>query len=158
MSQILYIDAPDLISTRSIYTDAALTIKAPDGFYREGTNYRQMANGELLQAQPCPSCDLPPGTYLFYLSTGELNDDAFCLANFVTSTPVYTTDGDGTLASLLNADLYTDAGLTTPFDGGGLYYFASLFSGDSSALYPSMRVIQVDINGFVLQSTNYVCP
>lgn len=303
-------DAPDLISTKSIYTDQDLTIKAPDGFYREGTNYRQMINGELLQALPCPSCDLPSepcgaglaysggqsyptsfnivlgdgqgisgltydafnvpdrfivewdgnividtgyvgaisydfgndnrsnftasltgktdpvtntvypdlvnfpddgyprvtspgsgtasfaknktspfgsilsiygpqagtawnaslgcpanpdpeppvGTYLFYLSTGEINQDAFCLGNFVASTPVYTADGDGTLASLLNADLYTDPALTTLFDGGGLYYFASTFSGDSSALYPQVRVIQVNISGFVLQNTNYVCP
>lgn len=56
-----YYDGLDFVSCTSVYTDAALTIVAPDGWYSQGGIFRQMLNGILLAASPCPSCTEPCG-------------------------------------------------------------------------------------------------
>lgn len=53
-----YINAPTLIQATSVFTDAAMTIFAPDGWYSDGVTSRQLVSGVLLVSQTCPSCVL----------------------------------------------------------------------------------------------------
>ena len=56
-----YLDAPSLGSASVIYTDAALSIIAPNGFYSDGTIVREQVNGALLPQVNCPACATPCG-------------------------------------------------------------------------------------------------
>ena len=51
-----YIDTPLFVNATAVYLDALLTIKAPDGYYSIGTDYRQQLDGTLLSILPCESC------------------------------------------------------------------------------------------------------
>ncbi len=59
-----YINAPTLIQATSVFTDTAMTIFAPDGWYSDGTTSRQLISGVLLVSQNCPSCVLDCDTQL----------------------------------------------------------------------------------------------
>jgi hypothetical protein len=56
-----YLDAPSLGSASVIYTDAALSAIAPNGFYSDGTIVREQVDGALLPQVNCPSCATPCG-------------------------------------------------------------------------------------------------
>jgi len=58
---IYYIDGNTLSNSTSIFTDADLTICAPDGFYSDGINSRQQVGCLLLSPQVCASCLAPCG-------------------------------------------------------------------------------------------------
>ncbi len=51
-----YLNAPSLASATNIYSDAALTTPAPDGFYSQGGLYRESIGGVLGQLNSCQSC------------------------------------------------------------------------------------------------------
>ncbi|WGK93788.1 MULTISPECIES: hypothetical protein [Flavobacterium] len=53
-----YIDTASFSTATAVWTDAALTTKAPDGYYSDTTNYRQQVNGLL---QSVVSCTVPQG-------------------------------------------------------------------------------------------------
>ena len=57
-----YYDGLNFATCTSVYDDAALTIVASDGWYSQGGIFRQMLNGILLAATPCPSCTVPCGS------------------------------------------------------------------------------------------------
>lgn len=51
-----YLDAPSLGSASIIYSDAALTTVAADGYYSDGVIVREQVSGVLLPQELCPSC------------------------------------------------------------------------------------------------------
>lgn len=51
-----YLNGPSLASATNIYSDAALTTPAPDGFYSEGGLYRESIGGVLGALNTCESC------------------------------------------------------------------------------------------------------
>jgi hypothetical protein len=51
-----YIDGASFSNSTSVYTDAALTVCAADGFYSDGIISRELVGCILLPAQVCPSC------------------------------------------------------------------------------------------------------
>jgi hypothetical protein len=51
-----YIDTTSFSTATSVYTDELLTIKAPDGFYKFETGYREQLNGLLLNNIQCTTC------------------------------------------------------------------------------------------------------
>lgn len=57
ISGTYYIDTADFSTATAVWTDTALTVKAPDGYYSFGGNYRQQFSGNLL---PIASCTTPP--------------------------------------------------------------------------------------------------
>jgi hypothetical protein len=57
-----YLDGPSLASATAVYTDAALTTKAPDGFYSNETIVREQSSGLLLPQNDCPSCGIACGS------------------------------------------------------------------------------------------------
>lgn len=51
-----YLNGASLSSATAVFTDAALTTCAPDGYYREGSIVRELFNCVLLPPQTCPLC------------------------------------------------------------------------------------------------------
>jgi hypothetical protein len=51
-----YLDAPSLSTATVIYSNAALTTVAANGFYSDGAVVREQVAGVLLPQQTCPSC------------------------------------------------------------------------------------------------------
>jgi hypothetical protein len=60
-SSTYYLDAPSLSSATVVYSNAALTTVAANGFYSDGTIVREQVSGVLLPQQTCPSCAVPCG-------------------------------------------------------------------------------------------------
>lgn len=78
-SGIYYLNAPSLSSATSAYTDAALTTLAPNGFYSDGTNVRELVSGIFTNnSSLCPACLNPcsstpinindTGTKIYYVN------------------------------------------------------------------------------------------
>jgi hypothetical protein len=51
-----YLNGPSLSSATAVFTDAELTICAPDGYYSDGVIARQQVGCSLLPSEVCPSC------------------------------------------------------------------------------------------------------
>lgn len=72
ISGTYYIDTPDFTTATAVWTDSALTIKASDGYYSFGGNYRQQFEGFLTSIK---SCVIPTTPYC-YDGFWELDDPA----------------------------------------------------------------------------------
>jgi len=59
-----YLDGTTLLTSTSVFDDAALTVVATDGWYSDSTNFRQLINGILGPVVDCPSCQTNCGTVL----------------------------------------------------------------------------------------------
>ena len=78
-----YLDAPSLSLATAVYTDAALTVCAPNGVYSDGTITRVQTSCVLGPAKFCPSCGEGCNTNLgelkvdngIYSSTVDLGND-----------------------------------------------------------------------------------
>jgi len=57
-----YFDGQSFANASAIYTDAALTTLAPDGYYSQGGIVRQQLNGVLLNANDCTECYVACGS------------------------------------------------------------------------------------------------
>lgn len=51
-----YIDSTSFLTATAVYTDELLTIKAPDGYYKFGSGYREQLGGLLLNSIECTTC------------------------------------------------------------------------------------------------------
>lgn len=60
-SSTYYLNAPSLGSATAVFTNAALTVCAPNGFYSDGIISRELVDCVLLPQQTCPSCSIPCG-------------------------------------------------------------------------------------------------
>lgn len=58
-SETVYLNGPSLASATAVFTDAALTTYAPEGFYSDGAIVRQFIDSVLLPQQTCPDCGGP---------------------------------------------------------------------------------------------------
>lgn len=56
-----YIDGTTLSNSTAVYSNAAMTVCAADGFYSDGVIVREQVNCNLLPAQTCPTCAEPCG-------------------------------------------------------------------------------------------------
>ena len=61
ISSTYYLNGPSLGSATAVFTDAALTVCAADGFYSEGVIVREQVSCVLLPQQTCLSCSVPCG-------------------------------------------------------------------------------------------------
>jgi hypothetical protein len=76
-SGTFYLDAPSLSTATVVYSNAALTTVAPNGFYSDGSIVREQVSGVLLPSVICPACSVPCGENInasgaqgiYYLST-----------------------------------------------------------------------------------------
>jgi len=76
-----YIDAEFLSGATAVFTDANMTIKAPDGYYSDGSTVRQQVSGVLGISIICPTCSVSCG-----IAINRASDDAIYDITFNTST------------------------------------------------------------------------
>tara|TARA_R100000742_G_C4279452_1_gene104062 strand:+ start:2189 stop:3580 length:1392 start_codon:yes stop_codon:yes gene_type:complete len=57
-----YYDGLDFLSSTGIYTDAALSIHAADGWYSQNGIFREVSGGVLMAPVNCPTCQVPCGS------------------------------------------------------------------------------------------------
>ncbi len=99
-----YFDGLNFSQATSLYSDAALTTLAADGYYAQNGIVRQQLNGVLLNSQPCNECSVPCGSGIAasFSGNGHFNAD-INLANDVGAVLIYYFMGssipDGTLVS-----------------------------------------------------------
>ena len=60
----IYLDGPTLQTALAVYTTAALSVKAPDGWYEVGGINRKQVSGLLTAISDCDACKLACGTTL----------------------------------------------------------------------------------------------
>lgn len=128
-----YIDTNSLATATSIWTNANLTVKAPNGFYQKDGVYRQMSGGELLPIQNCPDC--------FYSFGSSLVAGSSATACGLDITETYYFDnvdgGVGESEPEVGDLVFSDSEGTTPLGVG----FYKMVSGN---------YIQVDSSGEVI--------
>ena len=134
-----YTDTNNFATATSIWTNANLTVKAPNGFYQKDGVYRQMSGGELLPVANCPEC--------FYPFDGSLSagSEATACASNITETYYFQNvdGGVGETEPEIGDFVFSDSGGTTPLAAG----FYKVVSGN---------YIEVDSSGEVIDKS--MCP
>lgn len=128
-----YIDTNSFATATSIWADANLTTKAPNGFYQKDGVYRQMSGGELLAPLNCPECFYPYGS-------SEVGvDSATACSSDVTETYYFDNvdGGVGETEPEIGDLVYSNVTGTTPLSAG----FYKLVTGE---------YIEVDSSGEVI--------
>jgi hypothetical protein len=134
-SSTYYLNGPSLGSATAVFTNAALTVCAPDGFYSDGVIVRSQVGCVLLPQQTCPSCATPCGGTItangaqgiYYLNVNLGTDIGAVIIEF---DPISVPDG---ISALFNSVVYN--GLSSPTFGwlqgtAGLPTYIGSTSGD----------------------------
>ena len=161
VSSTYYLNAPSLGSATAVFSNAALTTLAADGFYSDGVISREQVSGVLLPQQTCPSCATPcgetinasggQGIYLLNLETGTTVGDVGAV--IVRFDPYGVPDG---IRATLGANVYNKLvssvdGLHQSSNAGHLTYVGQT-SGDcgiSGTTYPSLTEFAYNNTEFV---------
>ena len=160
-SSSYYLNAPSLGSATAIFTDNALSICAPNGFYSNGSIVREQVDCVLLPQQTCPACATPcgetinasggQGIYLLDLETGTTGGDIGAI--IVRFDPYSAPDG---IRATLGVNVYNK--LTSSVDGlhqsstSGNFTYVGDTGGDcgiSGTTYPSLAEFNYDGTTFV---------
>ena len=160
-SSSYYLNAPSLGSATAIFTDGALSICAPNGFYSNGSIVREQVDCVLLPQQTCPACATPcgetinasggQGIYLLDLETGTTGGDIGAI--IVRFDPYSAPDG---IRATLGVNVYNK--LTSSVDGlhqssvSGNFTYVGDIGGDcgiSGTTYPSLAEFSYNGTAFV---------
>lgn len=76
-----YIDGTSFANAATVFTDAAMTTPAGNGYYSDGTIVRQQIGGLLQPAASCPECTQPCDTGISYNGLKGLYDIDFGLGS-----------------------------------------------------------------------------
>jgi hypothetical protein len=144
-----------------VFTNAALSVCAADGFYSDGVIVREQVGCVLLPQQTCPACATPCGTtinasggqgiYLLDLETGTTVSDIGAV--IIRFNPQGVPDG---IRATLGANVYNK--LTSPVDGlhqssnAGALTFVGQTSADcgiSGTTYPTLAEFEYNGTAFV---------
>ena len=117
ISSTYYLNGPSLGSATAVFTNAALTVCAANGFYSDGVIVREQVSCVLVPQQTCPSCSIVCGGTIsangnqgvYYLN---VNLGAPTGAVIVEFDPQSVPDG---ISALFNSVIYN--GLSSPTDG-----------------------------------------
>lgn len=77
-----YIDSTSFLTATAVYTDELLTIKAPDGYYKFGSGYREQLGGLLLNNIQCTACVDCKEFVSFEYKTGAGDSDVQILITY----------------------------------------------------------------------------
>jgi hypothetical protein len=160
-SSSYYLNAPSLGSATAVFTDAALSVCAANGFYSDGIIVREQVDCVLLPQETCSACATPCGTtinasggqgiYLLDLETGTTVSDVGAI--IVRFEPYGVPDG---IRATLGANVYNK--LTSPVDGlhqssnAGALTFVGQISADcgiSGTTYPTLAEFEYNGTAFV---------
>ena len=134
-SGTFYLDAPSLSTATVVYSNAALTTVAANGYYSDGSISRQQLAGVLLPPVICPACSVPCGGTIsangaqgiYYLSTNLGSPTGAVVIRF---NPQSVPDG---ILAVYDGDIYN--GVSSPTFGwlqgsAGLPTYIGATSGD----------------------------
>ena len=134
-SSTYYLDAPSLSTATVVYSNAALTTVAANGYYSDGSIMRQQLGGVLLPAVTCPACAVPCGGTIsasgaqgiYYINTDLGSATGAVVIRF---NPQLVPDG---ISALYDSDVYN--GVSSPIFGwlqgsAGLPTYIGATSGD----------------------------
>jgi hypothetical protein len=160
-SSSYYLNAPSLGSATAVFTDEALSVCAPDGFYSNGSIVREQVGCVLLPQQTCPSCATPcgetinasggQGIYLLDLDTGSTGGDVGAV--IVRFDPYGVPDG---IRGTLGVNVYNK--LTSSVDGlhesstSGNFTYVGQSGADcgiSGTTYPALTEFSYNGTAFV---------
>jgi hypothetical protein len=161
VSSTYYLNAPSLGSATAVFSNAALTTLAADGFYSDGTIAREQVSGVLLPQQTCPSCATPcgetinangqQGIYLLNVDTGTTVSDVGAIV--ITFNPYSIPDG---IRAIFGNNVYN--AVSSPIDGfhqsatGGNFTFIGNVNADcgiSGTTYPALDEFLYNGTSFV---------
>ena len=116
-SGTFYLDAPSLSTATVVYSNAALTTVAANGFYSEGSIVREQVSGVLLPQQACLACAVPCGSTIsangtqgvYYLNTNLGSPTGAIIVRF---NPTAVPEG---IKAVYNSTVYN--GLSSPSFG-----------------------------------------
>ena len=116
-SGTFYLDAPSLSTATVVYSNAALTTVAANGFYSQGGIVREQVSGVLLPQQTCPACSVPCGSTInangtqgvYYLNTNLGSPTGAVIVRF---NPTAVPEG---IKAVYNSTVYN--GLSSPTFG-----------------------------------------
>lgn len=116
-SGTFYLDAPSLSTASVVYSNAALTTVAANGFYSDGSIVREQLSGVLLPQQTCPACAVPCGSTInangtqgvYYLNTNLGSPTGAVIVRF---NPTAVPEG---IKAVYNSTVYN--GLSSPTFG-----------------------------------------
>lgn len=161
-SSTYYLNAPSLGSATAVFTNAALTVCAPNGFYSDGIISRELVDCVLLPQQTCPSCTIPCGDSIsadglqgiYYLNTDLGAAIGAVLIRFNT---INIPDG---IKAVYNSVVYN--GVSSPTSGwlqgsAGLPTYIGLQSADCGIVAGSpytLAEFQYDGTDFAALGTN----
>lgn len=166
---IYYIDTFNFADATAVYTDAALTTFAPDGFYQMGgVTARQQVSGVLDPPQDCPSCTKPspdptPAANNAFKITDTVTgvqDHVILNNNFSVGQQITTSINANCWlidALAVNSTTNTDTGGCVPDPGLPAEYYllnlcpVSASTGADSAIYTSIPPTSVQ---FIYLNTN----
>jgi len=166
---IYYIDTFNFADATAVYTDAALTTFAPDGFYQMGgVTARQQVSGVLDPPQDCPSCSKPspdptPAANNAFKITDTVTgvqDHVILNNNFSVGQQITTSINANCWlidALAVNSTTNTDTGGCVPDPGLPAEYYllnlcpVSASTGAPSAIYTSIPPTSVQ---FIYLNTN----
>ena len=113
-----YINGNTLAQATAVFTDAALTVLAPDAYYSDGSLCRQQVGGVLLSNEICPACsDSCPNTV-------TVSNVGLGLYKF----SVGVTSGTGAVLVRINVDSLAD-GFRVNWNGNWYNQMSSTVSG-----------------------------
>jgi hypothetical protein len=156
VSATYYINAPILQEATAVYTSAALTTKAADGWYSYEGVYRKQTSGVLETSILCSACNLSCGTTLLISTLGgyyTINADLGATTGAVVIDIDFKTlpDGvkvvyDGVTYNVVYSPNfgYLSSTGTEPLYGG----ITAFDCGISGTTYPALSKFQFNGNGF----------
>lgn len=132
-----YIDSASFLTATAVYDDVHLTIKAADGYYQFGGQYRRQLSGLLLTVEVCLSC---PPTEVFYISLMKNICTDFCDGtNYTIPSPKSTTNNHN-YSSVTIQDIIYGAALTD-----GFYAYAATSTDTATGVYRIMELLNNEI-------------
>ena len=149
-SSTYYIDTADFSTATAVWTDTALTTKAPDGYYSFGGNYRQQFEGLLLSIIPCGSAP----TYIIVTGVGGGFEP--CIGSTVDD---YLSAGI-TLDNVVSVDTLFSVDINYIIDGGSCSVTPSILTHTFDVLVPAGEFTgQIDActQGFFVDGGGVIC-
>ena len=137
-TSLYYLNAPSLGSATAVFTDDALSVCAPDGFYSNSIIVRQQVDCVLLPQQECPSCVPSISLGSPICRENNCNDNAACSVRYAINTTnapagsyiTRTTVAPSSTATVTISD-------STPPTGEVLYYEPS---GSATPVYFTLEL------------------
>ena len=68
-----YFDTATFANATTVYTDVALTLVAPNGFYSDDTIVREQINGQLQVAETCDCSGMPVSPTIYTVTQNVTN-------------------------------------------------------------------------------------